>query len=373
MSEAERDPMLRGIETLFGDAPAQRTGGDQPLMASNATRSRWAAQRPSGAASARPSVPISEPLELTAADIEEIFTRPVAVVAAPAVPSPGVAPQSAAPAAVDAPLPDARHRSPLDALRRLPKGRLIAIASAALTVVLVVVAFAVVINRIEAVGQREKALEALAKAEESLSTAHFTAQQAHERVTTALAASLENATQAETALGILPGYVDATALLTAADATQAYRAGLAALEPEPLPTPSPVQAADMSTDDITASIRALRTQTNDAEKAAESLAAALVQVGELDAAFLQSMAVLGAAFPVAAEAALEEEPDADQELRDAVTTAAAAIPAAQAAGGVGIAEMLAYPPTVDALRATGQDAEEPPSETAPDPEQISTP
>ena len=96
----------------------------------------------------------------------------------------------------------------------------------------------------------------------------------------------------------------------------------------------------------TASNRAERIAT--ATREARAAQAALV---EKVAALTAAQVALGSSLPATAVIIVGENPQAEQSFRDAVIAASVAVPAAQAAGGSGDAELLAYAAAVTALRA----------------------
>ena len=105
----------------------------------------------------------------------------------------------------------------------------------------------------------------------------------------------------------------------------------------------------------------------------EAIAAQAALVEKVDALRVAQLA-LGSSLPPTAQVIVEQNADADQSFRDAVTAAAGAVGQVQAAGGSGDAELIAYAAAVNALRADQLRAENeprtvtPPSNTDPTPQ-----
>lgn len=196
------------------------------------------------------------------------------------------------------------------------------------------------------------ALRALSVDEASLANGEQAIQSGVTRIDTLAAEARAEADSVEPALTAIEGYVDEPARAAAAQAIADLRAGLDAVEPPAMPEPY-ARPAGLNTDDLAevgAQIDVVRERSDAVTGLTEDVRTVRAQIVALREAFVASMAALGAAFPTAAEAELEEYGQADQSFIDAVTAAAAAVPAAQAAGGLGVAEMTAYPALVDALR-----------------------
>jgi len=196
------------------------------------------------------------------------------------------------------------------------------------------------------------ALRALSVDEASLANGEQAIQSGITRIDTLATEARAEADSVEPALTAIEGYVDEPARTAAAQAIANLRAGLDAVEPPAMPEPY-ARPAGLNTDDLAevgAQIDVVRERSDAITGLTEEVRTVRGQVVALREAFVGSMAALGATFPTAAEAEIEEYGQADQSFIDAVAAAAAAVPAAQAAGGLGVAEMSAYPALVDALR-----------------------
>ncbi|OWP20240.1 hypothetical protein CBF90_14310 [Microbacterium sp. AISO3] len=194
------------------------------------------------------------------------------------------------------------------------------------------------------------ALRALSVDEASLANGEQAVQSGVTRIETLMAEARAEADGVEPALATVAGYVDESARAAAVQAVADLRAGLDAIEVPS--TPAAYTRPAIDTDDLAqvgAQIDVVRERSDELTAMTEQTRAVRSQVVALRDAFVGSIAALGASFPASAEAEVTEYAEALPSFRDAVTAAAAAVPAAQAAGGLGAAEMVAYPPLVDAL------------------------
>ena len=150
----------------------------------------------------------------------------------------------------------------------------------------------------------------------------------------------------------------AVAGMTAQPPLDASNAALAALVAQLDATsledpPEPYEREEIDLTDITEVEAATQTAANHAERvttAIREVGAAQVALQEKLDALRAAQVALGASLPETAALIAGENPRALQSFRDAVTAAAAAVGAAQTAGGSGDAELLAYAAAVTALR-----------------------
>ncbi|MET0782454.1 MAG: hypothetical protein ABWZ16_13170, partial [Microbacterium sp.] len=171
-------------------------------------------------------------------------------------------------------------------------------------------------------------------------------------------------TAANAALAALVAQLDDTTL---AAAPERYERGEVDMS-----DPEQIAAAAQTADNRA---QAIATATREARAAQ----AALV---EKTAALTAAQVALGSSLPATAVVIVGQNPRAEQSFRDAVIAASVAVPAAQAAGGSGDAELLAYSGAVTALRADQASAEDqrsttpvtpPTTETNPQPEPVPEP
>ena len=195
------------------------------------------------------------------------------------------------------------------------------------------------------------ALRSLSVDEASLANGEQAVRSGIERIDALVAEARADATAVEPGLAAVTGYVDEPARLAAVQAVADLRAGLDAVVAPSLPAPYARPAID--TEDLAevgAQIDVVRERSDDLNALTDDVRTVRAQVVGLRDAFRGSINAFGATFPEAATAETTEYGQAETRFIDAVRAAAGAVPAAQAAGGLGVAEMTAYPPLVDALR-----------------------
>lgn len=160
-------------------------------------------------------------------------------------------------------------------------------------------------------------------------------------------------------LAAVAGMTDET-LLTASNTALADLVAQLAVDTA-FETPAAYERGDVDLTDLDA----IAAATEAAEAHAAAVTAATDEVRLAQAALQQKLdalraaqVALGASLPATAEVIAAENPRAEQSFRDAVIAAAAAVPAAQNAGGSGDAELTAYAEAVTALRGDQVRAEE---------------
>ncbi len=160
-------------------------------------------------------------------------------------------------------------------------------------------------------------------------------------------------------LAAVAGMTDET-LLTASNTALADLVAQLAVDTA-FETPAAYERGDVDLTDL----GAIAAATEAAEAHATAVTAATDEVRLAQAALQQKLdalraaqVALGASLPATAEVIAAENPRAEQSFRDAVIAAAAAVPAAQNAGGSGDAELTAYAAAVTALRGDQVRAEE---------------
>ena len=176
-------------------------------------------------------------------------------------------------------------------------------------------------------------------------------------------------------LAAVAGMTDEAAL---AAANAALAALIAQLDTTTLAAPPAAYArGDLDVTDIDA----VTSAAQKADDRAQEITAATREARAAQAALLEKVdalkvaqVALGSSLPATADIIAGQNPRAEQSFREAVTAAARAVVDAQAAGGSGDAELLAYAAAVTALRADQVRAETnartvtPPSNDNPDPE-----
>lgn len=188
------------------------------------------------------------------------------------------------------------------------------------------------------------------------------------------------------ALAALAGMCDQAALDAAGTALQSLVDILeAAIPPQGPGEFSARDVADLADiESVELATAAARAHTEQNATAASEIELARLAVEEKAAALTAAQRALGATLPATAETIVDENPLAADELQAAVLDGAAAVAAAQAAGGSGDAEMLVYSAAVTALREDQARAEaarearpaprpEPEPEPAPDPAPVPQP
>lgn len=211
----------------------------------------------------------------------------------------------------------------------------------------------------DATAQLDAAVAAVDRAESDLEAALAAY---NETVETALAAAVSAEPALAAVEGMAPPEPVAAARTARTDLVAALDSRATPAQPEPytnpdaasLDGPTAMAAATQAAQDHVDTLTDTTAETDAAHTA--------IQV-KLDA-LTQAQVALGAALPTTAAAIVAENPRAEQPFRDAVVAAAAAVGAAQASGGSGDAELLAYAGTVTALREDQRRAEEEAEEEA---------
>ena len=201
------------------------------------------------------------------------------------------------------------------------------------------------------------ALQALAADEAELVNAQQSLAAAAARIEADVATGRDEAARLEPALVAVEGYSDELARAVAMQAIRDYRAGLDALVLPALPEPYERPAIDEdSLADVGAAIDEVHVLSAALAEPTEQMHALRSVVTDLRDRFVAQVAAFGATFPAWAQSVVDENDEADQSFRDALTAAAAAVPAGQADGLLGIEAMLVLPPLVEALREDHQRA-----------------
>ena len=201
------------------------------------------------------------------------------------------------------------------------------------------------------------ALESLTTDEAALVNAQQSALTAAGRLEADITAGRADAARLEPALTAVEGYSDEPARAATMQAMRDYLAGLDALVLPELPAAYTRPALDEdSLAEVGAAIDHVQSLADEIAQPAQQLQALRVTVTDLRERFIAQVAAFGATFPAWAETVTAENPDADESFREAVTAAAAAVPAAQAGGMLGVEAMVALPPLVEALREDQQRA-----------------
>ena len=154
------------------------------------------------------------------------------------------------------------------------------------------------------------------------------------------------------ALASVAGMADETALAAANAALAALVAQLDTTTPAA--PPGPYERGDVDMTDVDELAAATQTATNRAERIATATRewrAAKAALAEKVAALTAAQVALGSSLPATAVIIVDANQQAEQSFRDAVIAASVAVGAAQAAGGSGDAELLAFAAAVTALRA----------------------
>ena len=161
------------------------------------------------------------------------------------------------------------------------------------------------------------------------------------------------------ALAAVAGMTDEAPL---AAANAALAALVAQLDDATLAAPpEPYERGDVDVTDLDQIAAATQTASNRAQviaTATREARAAQAALVEKVAALTAAQVALGSSLPATAVIIVGENSRAEQSFRDAVVAASVAVPAAQAAGASGDAELLAYAAAVTALRADEARAQE---------------
>ena len=199
------------------------------------------------------------------------------------------------------------------------------------------------------------ALQSLAADEAALVNAQQSLSATAARIEADVTAGREDAARLEPALVAVEGYSDEPARAAAVQAVRDYLAGLDALVlPEPAPAYSRPALDEDSLADVGAAIDDVQALSAELAEPTERMQALRATVTALRDRFVAQIAAFGATFPAWAQTVVDENDQADQSFRDALTTAAAAVPTGQAGGLLGIEAMLVLPPLVEALREDHQ-------------------
>ena len=138
--------------------------------------------------------------------------------------------------------------------------------------------------------------------------------------------------------------IDPAVLATLTAAIETYRKDLAAIELPPLPAeydPADVDHDD-SLDAVAAAIDAAQLRLSEIDGATAAVREVRASVQERNDAFVAQLATFRATFAAAAQTAIDDNPDATQERKDAVTAAATAVADADLRTDAGIAALQAY-------------------------------
>lgn len=158
-------------------------------------------------------------------------------------------------------------------------------------------------------------------------------------------------TQAPDDVGTIP-IADAKALDTALAAIDAYRADLAAYE---LPSlPEDYARGDVDTEslsEVAAAIDAAQVRLSEIDRVSAQVRELRTAVDTRATAFGAQLTTFTATFPGLAQKAIDENPDAEQQLKDAVTAAGASVAASDLLIEGGAASLGAYRDAVVALVA----------------------
>lgn len=249
--------------------------------------------------------------------------------------------------------------------RRRRNRRIVAIASSVALIALVIAGVFWGYSAYTENQQLDAARNALAAAEEGASSADELVDPAYAAYAESLAAAQAAADGAAPALPAVDGMADPTLLANATAALSALQAAIAATAlPERPQAYEPfagegdaekLTAAAGGADDHESLVRLRVGQVEDASAALEGPTAAL----------RDAQVALGSSLPATAQVIVTENGLAAQELRDAVVSAAAAVGTAQAAGGSGDPELLAYSQAVAAVRTAQAEAVKKQSTTRP--------
>lgn len=228
----------------------------------------------------------------------------------------------------------------------------VSVAASIVLVAALVVGAAFVAQNLAASARLAEARNALESAEGAIGAPAESLDAAFTQYDETLLAAHAAADSATPAFAAVAGMADPAALDAANVALAALVAALD--QPAPAPQPEPYERGDVEPSDIDG----LTAAADDARDYAEDVDAAKIEVDAAQdeltlrlAALTDARVALGASLPATAAAIAGENPKADQSFRDAVIAAAAAVGSAQAAGGSGDAELLAYAAAVTALRA----------------------
>jgi len=145
---------------------------------------------------------------------------------------------------------------------------------------------------------------------------------------------------------------DAKATDAVLAAVDAYRADLKGFALPEMPAAyAKAGVADDSLTDVAAAIDAAQLQLTAIDRASAEVRQVRTAIDERRAGFATAVATFAATFPAAAKTAIDEHPDAAQEFKDAVTSAADAVAGADLLTDAGAATLAAYRDAAVALAA----------------------
>ncbi|WP_456284758.1 hypothetical protein M1D46_06550 [Microbacterium sp. JZ70] len=223
------------------------------------------------------------------------------------------------------------------------------IGSAAAVVLAIVVVALVAGPMLARAGESDRT-EQYASARAEAVSARDEASSARSDVAAAIATRTETAERMSTALAGAEGYADEAARSTAAQAVAAYADGLGRLELPSEPAAVPETATVETDEDLDRALTALDGAEAEADATIAAVGEARNRMTELDAEFSAALEAFRGSLLPRAEVILGENPDAVEDFRAAVASAAQS--AADASDPVQLEQRLKeFASAVDALRA----------------------
>lgn len=151
--------------------------------------------------------------------------------------------------------------------------------------------------------------------------------------------------------GTIP-IADPKALDTALAALDAYRTDLSALESPAMPKEYTSGTVDTdSLGDVAAAIDGAQLQLAEIDRVSAQIRVGRTSLDDRNAAFAAQLVTFSKTFPDLASAAVDDNRDADQDLKDVVLTAASALTTTDLQTAAGVASLTAYRDAVVALVA----------------------
>ncbi|BDZ39232.1 hypothetical protein [Microbacterium suwonense] len=267
--------------------------------------------------------------------------------------------------------PQTPHSTPRHRRRRID---VVNVAAAGLAVVAVVAAGVMGGVQIATASPASDALHVLSADEKTIESATAGLEAAHSRLIDAIAdadaaaealrPALQQVREATDPADIPEGWADAPedagtipiadgkALDTVLAAIDTYQKELAAFTVPELPavyTPSNVDSESLT--EVAAAIDAAQLQLNAIDRSSAEVRTVRTAVDARAATFAGQVSAFAATFPGVAKGVIEQHPDAEQELKDAVTAAAAAVSGADLLTADGAATLPAYRDAVVAVVA----------------------
>ncbi|WP_091230744.1 hypothetical protein [Microbacterium sp. 3J1] len=242
--------------------------------------------------------------------------------------------------------------APTKGRRRIRRIDWINVSAAVLALVVVVGTIGFAGVRAASASPATVASEALAADRAALASAERGMNAALERLNTLIADGKAQATAARTAIaGLDETVVDSAARSAAVAAADAYLASLDGVVLPPLPEPYAAASVDEeSLSAVAAALDEVRERSAEVDDAVVEIRNLRTSVEQSSTGYLQALSAFASTFPARAAVEVDVNSSAEQEFRDAVTTAAASLAGAPLNEAGGQQALIAYQDAVLALR-----------------------